>query len=124
MKTINLKKWKRLFWNLIQLFVLQALLITAFWVFRKAYYYSREHLLITYALLVASVSLWRFLFQFQFNRFRKKGLDFRNVIIVGAGQLSNELLEVFKSNKELGYKFLGFFSDNKSRFARFERQGK
>ncbi|MEC9187051.1 MAG: undecaprenyl-phosphate glucose phosphotransferase [Bacteroidota bacterium] len=108
------KKVEKIILNLIQLFVLQALLITAFWVFRKAYYYSREHLLTTFALLVASVSLWRFLFQFQFNRFRKKGLNFRNVIIVGAGQLSNELLGVFKNNKELGYKFLGFFSDNKS----------
>ena len=106
------KKVEKIILNLIQLFVLQALLITAFWVFRKAYYYSREHLLTTFALLVASVSLWRFLFQFQFNRFRKKGLNFRNVIIVGAGQLSNELLGVFKNNKELGYKFLGFFSDN------------
>ena len=108
------KKVEKIILNLIQLFILQALLITAFWVFRKAYYYSREHLLITYALLVASVSLWRFLFQFQFNRIRKKGLNFRKVIIVGAGQLSNELLGVFKNNKELGYKFLGFFSDTKS----------
>ncbi len=107
------KKIEKIILNLIQLFILQALLITAFWVFRKAYYYSREHLLITYVLLVALISIWRFLFQFQFNRFRRKGLNFRNVIIVGAGQLSIELLSVFNSNKELGYKFLGFFSDNR-----------
>ena len=105
------KKIEKIITNLIQLFILQALLITAFWVFRKAYYYSREHLLITYILLVAFISLWRFLFQFQFNRYRRKGLNFRNVIIVGTGQLSYELLSVFENNKELGYRFLGFFSD-------------
>jgi Undecaprenyl-phosphate glucose phosphotransferase len=33
------------------------------------------------------------------------------VIIVGTGQLSYELLSVFENNKELGYRFLGFFSD-------------
>jgi Undecaprenyl-phosphate glucose phosphotransferase len=105
------KKIEKIITNLIQLFILQALLITAFWVFRKAYYYSREHLLITYILLIVFISLWRFLFQFQFNRYRRKGLNFRNVIIVGTGQLSYELLSVFENNKELGYRFLGFFSD-------------
>ena len=105
------KKIEKIITNLFQLFILQALLITAFWVFRKAYYYSREHLLITYILLIVFISLWRFLFQFQFNRYRRKGLNFRNVIIVGTGQLSYELLSVFENNKELGYRFLGFFSD-------------
>ncbi len=105
------KKIEKIITNLIQLFILQALLITAFWVFRKAYYYSREHLLITYILLIVFISLWRFLFQYQFNRYRRKGLNFRNVIIVGTGQLSYELLSVFENNKELGYRFLGFFSD-------------
>ena len=105
------KKIEKIITNLIQLFILQALLITAFWVFRKAYYYSREHLLITYILLIVFISLWRFFFQFQFNRYRRKGLNFRNVIIVGTGQLSYELLSVFENNKELGYRFLGFFSD-------------
>ena len=97
------KKIEKIIANLIQLFVLQGLMITAFWVFRKAYYYSREHLLITFILLVVFISLWRFFFQFQFNRYRRKGLNFRNVIIVGAGELSFELLGVFEANKELGY---------------------
>ena len=110
------KKIEKIIINLIQLFILQALLITAFWVFRKAYYYSREHLLITYVLLVATISIWRFLFQYQFNRYRRKGINYRNVIIVGAGQLSNELLGVFQNNKELGYRFLGFFSDKSKDF--------
>ena len=107
------KNLEKIISNLIQLFVLQALLITAFLVFRKAYYFSREHLLITYIFLVVFISLWRFLFQFQFNRFRRKGLNLRNVIIVGSGELSLELLSVFQNNKELGYRFLGFFSNSK-----------
>ena len=48
---------------LIRLFVLHALLITAFWVLRKAYYFSREHLILTYGILIFLISSWRLFLQ-------------------------------------------------------------
>ena len=96
---------------LIRLFVLHALLITAFWVLRKAYYFSREHLILTYGILIFLISSWRLFLQYQFNLYRRKGLHLKNVIIVGSGELSKELYNVFESKKELGYRFFGFFSD-------------
>ena len=104
-------KYEKIVSSLIQLFFVHTLLIAAFWVFRKAYYFSREHLMWTYIFLYSSISLWRIGLIYQLKKYRKKGYNYRKVIIAGYGELSRELGELFTKNKELGYKLLGVFDD-------------
>ena len=104
-------KYEKIISNLIQLFFIHTLLIAAFWVLRKAYYFSREHLMWTYIFLYSLITIWRLGLVYQLKKYRKKGFNFRNVIIAGYGDLSLELSELFNKNKELGYKLLGFFDD-------------
>ncbi|MEM9831973.1 MAG: undecaprenyl-phosphate glucose phosphotransferase [Bacteroidota bacterium] len=79
------------------------LLITAFWVFNKAYYYSRVQLLLTFGLFLVLVSLWRLVFVYSLGILRAKGYNLRKVIIVGGGYLSNQIISHFRAHPEYGY---------------------
>lgn len=56
--------------------------------------------------------LWR-VFYFYLNRiFVNKKLNFRNVVIVGFGELALEMRKFFRLHPEYGYRFLAYFDDN------------
>ena len=44
--------------------------------------------------------------------FRRKGYNFKRVVIVGAGAMGTKLLDELRSDAGYGYKFMGFFDDN------------
>jgi len=83
---------------------LHGFIISSFWVVFKAYFYSREHLILTYFLFVALLLVWKILFVSFLKYYRLKGYNSRNVLIVGNGQLADELNVFFKKHPELGYK--------------------
>lgn len=95
--------------NLVKTLVLHVLLITAFFVFRKAYYYSREQLITTYLLIVILLALFRLALMYYINRARKSGANFKKVAVVGNNEMCIELSNFFNEHPELGYKYLGFF---------------
>jgi Undecaprenyl-phosphate glucose phosphotransferase len=43
--------------------------------------------------------------------FRSKGLNLKHVLIVGAGEVANEYLEVIKANTSYGYNYSGYVAD-------------
>lgn len=87
------------------------LLVTAFVVLLKVHYYSREHLLVFYAIFVSSLFFWRLIMNNSLKLYRKSGYNFRRVVIVGLGNGSLELSHFFKKHPEWGYKFEGFFDN-------------
>ncbi len=44
--------------------------------------------------------------------FRRKGYNFKKIVIVGAGSMGTKLLDELRSDAGYGYKFMGFFDDN------------
>ena len=99
-------------WRSIQSIVMHALIVFTFIAAIKGYQYSRAHLLLTYIFFSFALLLWRLLFFYTLKKYRQKGSNFRNVIIVGAGAVGNQMYSYFISNNTHGYKFLGFFDDN------------
>jgi putative colanic acid biosynthesis UDP-glucose lipid carrier transferase len=97
--------------NTLQMVAIHALSVAAFIVFRKAYYYSRELLIVTYLLITFLVISWRILSIYAFRLYRKKGYNYRRIIIIGCGEIGQNLLKFFKANPQHGYKFMGFFDD-------------
>jgi putative colanic acid biosysnthesis UDP-glucose lipid carrier transferase len=97
--------------NTLRILFLHALLVAAFIVIRQGYYYSREQLLFTYATLACSVTLWRFACIYFFKYYRTKGYNYRRVIVLGTGDIGQNLREFFDMHPEHGYIFMGFFSD-------------
>jgi putative colanic acid biosynthesis UDP-glucose lipid carrier transferase len=47
------------------------------------------------------------------KKYRALGKNFRTTIVVGYDQPSKDVIKLFKSKSNLGYKFLGFFSESK-----------
>jgi putative colanic acid biosynthesis UDP-glucose lipid carrier transferase len=57
-------------------------------------------------------SLWRVLVRVMVKRYRRKGYNAKNIIIVGAGKNGMELYQVIKTDLAYGFKVHGFFDDN------------
>jgi Undecaprenyl-phosphate glucose phosphotransferase len=98
---------KRLFLTLI----IHLLLICAFFVLLEAYFYSRQQVLFTFIFFSIGLIIWRIGFVYILRSLRKKGFNFRKVIIVGYGDIAQDLRSFFSSHPEHGYNFLGFFDD-------------
>ncbi len=91
--------------------ILHALLVAAFFVAFRVYYYSREHIFFAYLIMFFVVSFWKAAFTLFLRSYRLRGFNNRKVIIVGYGEIAEELKAFFLSHKEQGYNFLGFFDD-------------
>ncbi len=64
-----------------------------------------------FTLLFVSVSIWRISIRHALTRYRSRGGNSRNIIILGAGRIANEVYNSNITNEIYGYKFLGFFDD-------------
>ncbi len=91
--------------------LLHALIVAVFFIAFKAFYYSREHLIISYLLLFFMVSLWKAVFTYFLRQYRLQGYNNRKFIIAGYGEISEELRSFFTRHREYGYKFMGYFDD-------------
>ncbi len=93
--------------------ILHALLIATFFVAFRVYYYSREHIFVAYLILFFVASFWKGAFTYFLRLYRLRGYNNRKVIIVGYGEIAEELRNFFVRHKEQGYKLMGFFDDRK-----------
>lgn len=75
---------------------------------------SRLRLLYFALVFFSELILFRYLFVQILKRFRKAGYNFRNVIIIGAGQKGQEIEQILTKDLSYGYKVLGFFDDDKT----------
>ena len=71
-------------------------------------------LLVYYLSLVVIFSLWRVFVRLLLKWYRRKGYNFKKVIIVGAGKNGMDLYHVMKDDLSYGFNVLGFFDDNPS----------
>ncbi|CAA9298296.1 MAG: Glycosyltransferase [uncultured Cytophagales bacterium] len=97
--------------DLLKLLFFHVSLVTAFIVAIKGYDYSRQHLVVTYLLMSASVVAWRLGCVKLFRMFRVAGRNSRRVVIVGVSEIADQLKKFFSINPQYGYQFLGFFDD-------------
>lgn len=64
--------------------------------------------------LLVVLNSWRLSFRFALKRYRNKGFNLRNVLIVGAGKNGISVYHEMKKDEGYGFCFLGFFDDNPS----------
>lgn len=98
----------------LSLIVVHLLLITAFFVLMKAYYYSREQIILTYILFAGLDFLWKSFFFYSLQSYRSHGYNRRNIVILGYGELAEELKEYFHAHPEYGYSLSGVFDNRKT----------
>lgn len=71
-------------------------------------------LLVYYLVTIVVFSLWRVVVRLTLKMYRRKGYNFKRVVIVGAGKNGMELYKVMKDDLSYGLNVLGFFDDNLS----------
>ena len=69
-------------------------------------------ILVYYVSIAFILSLWRVFVRVILKWYRRKGYNFKKVIIVGAGKNGMDLYRVMKDDLSYGFNILGFFDDN------------
>lgn len=61
--------------------------------------------------ILGSITVFKFIGYFFLKKYRSLGNNYRTTIVLGYDDSSKKIIKIFKSKANLGYKFLGFFSD-------------
>lgn len=69
-------------------------------------------LFVYYVVALVLFALWRVLVRMSLKLYRRKGYNFKRIVIVGAGKNGMELYQVMKDDLSYGFNVLGFFDDN------------
>jgi len=66
-----------------------------------------------FLIIFSGISAFKLLYFYLLKIYRKSGLNFRNVVVIGLDPTSKKITEIFNTENDLGYRFKGFFSDKK-----------
>jgi putative colanic acid biosysnthesis UDP-glucose lipid carrier transferase len=106
---IRFHSYRRLAKTLVQTLLLYLLLVAGFWVARKAYYYSREQLALTFGIFAALALAWR-VARIAIRRSRyRRGIGLRRVAVIGGGEVAQAICALFESKPALGFQVVGIF---------------
>jgi len=84
--------------------IAHVLLVFAYYVFEQTHRYSRELLLFMYTGIFSMIFLHRLLFHFAIRYARKKGYNYRNVVIVTQDDNPMQLQSFLSEHPEYGYR--------------------
>ncbi|AQR97845.1 undecaprenyl-phosphate glucose phosphotransferase [Clostridium saccharoperbutylacetonicum] len=74
---------------------------------------SRFVIVIFYFVNIGLITSKRLIIRKTLSNMRKKGLNLKHVVIVGAGEVANDYLEVLENNKHYGYSYSGYVANSK-----------
>ena len=83
-----------------------------FGIFKEGIVVNNQFLILTS--IVFSISVVKFLWLLFLKKYRAVGNNFRTTVVVGFDDSSKNIIKLFKSKSNLGYKYLGFFSKKDS----------
>jgi putative colanic acid biosynthesis UDP-glucose lipid carrier transferase len=63
------------------------------------------------AIIFISIGVFRSFYLYALQKYRARGGNFRNIIIIGNNKSTRKIISYIKDHPELGYKILGYFSD-------------
>ena len=104
---------KSILFTYIKIIVFFFFLFLMYFQYTPLQYYPRSSIKYLFGSFSIALVLWKFLLYYSFYYYRKKGYNYRNVVILGYGARSRELAKYFQTNLWHGYRFLGFFDDHK-----------
>ena len=80
-----------------------------FGIFREGAIVNNQFLILI--LTIIGISFVKLSWLFLLKKYRSFGNNFRTTIVIGFDDSSKNIIKLFKSKSNLGYKYLGFFSD-------------
>jgi putative colanic acid biosysnthesis UDP-glucose lipid carrier transferase len=109
----NIRK-KSIFFVYVKIIVFFFFLFLLYFQVTPLSYYPRNYIKYLFPLFFILLISWKFSLYFAFSFYRKKGFNYRNVIILGCTPQTRNLQKYFITNKWHRYRFLGFFDDDKN----------
>ena len=99
----------RIFSLLVKQFLIFMLGYFAYFgIFREGAVIDKQFLSLT--AIILSISIVKLLWLLLLNKYRALGMNLRTAVVVGFDNSSKNIINLFKSKSNLGYKYLGFFS--------------
>ena len=92
-----------------QFFIFTLGYFTYFAVFREGVVVHNQFIILSTILI--SISTVKFLWLILIKNYRSQGKNYRTTIIIGFDDSSKNIINIFKTKANLGYKYLGFFSN-------------
>jgi putative colanic acid biosynthesis UDP-glucose lipid carrier transferase len=80
-----------------------------FGIFREGEVIGNQLLVLSSILTV--ITTFKFLWFFLLKKYRSLGKNFRSTVVIGFDESSKKVIKIFQSKANLGYNFLGFFSN-------------
>lgn len=65
--------------------------------------------------IITLITLSKFLSFYTLQKYRSLGNNFRSVVVLGQDDTSKSIIQLFKNKKNLGYKYIGFFSNKEQK---------
>lgn len=96
------------------LVVLHLLLVLCHIFLAKGYSQPDQGLLMVYAIFIVVDFSWKISLLEGLRRYREKGYNYRNVVIMGYGELAEELKGYFNNHPEHGFRFQGIFDNHRT----------
>ncbi|MEM6816147.1 MAG: undecaprenyl-phosphate glucose phosphotransferase [Bacteroidota bacterium] len=100
--------------HIFRFVIIHLLALSGLLVLRQDVFPPRDYIIYSYILFSLSIVLVRLLYLYFIRIYRKYGFNYRNVAVVGHGEVAEELKKFFRLHPEFGYRFLGFFDAHKS----------
>ena len=94
-----------------QFFIFILAFFAYFSIFKEGEVISKQSNIIYSTLLVISTT--KFFYFFLLKIYRSSGKNFRTVIVIGDNKSAQDVVSIFNDKQYLGYRFSGYFSDNK-----------
>jgi exopolysaccharide biosynthesis polyprenyl glycosylphosphotransferase len=98
-------------WITLKVSLFSFLLLFAFLYLLKWHFVSRPFILLFVLNFFIFLSIEKLIIRFIARILRKKGYNFRNLLIVGNGKRAYEIANIFQKNPHWGIKIVGFLSD-------------
>jgi len=102
---------KKIFLTYVKIIVFFFFLFLLYFQATPLSYYPRSYIKFLFLFYFSLLIAWKFLLYFAFYLYRKRGFNYRNVVILGSTTGTRDLQNYFSTNKWHGYRLLGFFDE-------------
>lgn len=119
-KSLNFTHSEKIFISYVKSISLFFFLILAYFVASRGYDYSRLLIFYTFTIFSFAIGLERLFFVLFVRRYRYSGYNYKTAIILGNELESFRIYHYLLSDKAMGYKFYGFFFDDKEKHQKYK----
>jgi putative colanic acid biosysnthesis UDP-glucose lipid carrier transferase len=106
---------RRLSLDIIKVFIIHLVIMTIYFILAERKDISRQFFFSSFLIYIMLLFIWRLGMHYFFRLSQKRGLFQKKVVILGHGEVGQELFTYFDKHPELGSKCLGFFDQNEQK---------